>query len=141
MAGGQEVIDNLEGWEEECYRDLLLTLERIAGEMEGAMRAGRPWQDRTGLARNGLVAYVDAVNPGHAQEVATSLAVPEGHSGVVVLETEADEEGAPTVILTGLMSYNEWLEVGHAGQYAIILPTLEAMAPAALELLGQVGEL
>jgi hypothetical protein len=130
MAGGDEVIRNFEEWEDEINQDLLETLERIAAEMETAMRQNRPWQDRTGLARNALVAYVDAINPGHAQAVANALNVTEGH-GVVVLDTEADEEGQISIILTGLMSYNEWLEVGHAGQHAVILPTLEAMAPGA----------
>jgi len=140
MAGGDDVISNFEEWQDQIVQDLLETLGRIAADMEAAMRQNRPWNDRTGLARNGLVAFVDAVNPEHAQAAAASLQIPDGHSGVVVLESEADEDNQPTVVLTGLMSYNEWLEVGHAGQYAVILPTLEAMTPGALELLRQAAE-
>lgn len=63
------------------------------------MQANASWDDRTGEARAGL-----------------DFAVDEGAA-------EA------TVMLYHTVSYGKWLEIRWNGQYAIILPTIEALGP------------
>lgn len=73
-----------------------------AARVEGAAKAGAPWTDRTGNARQGLF--------GRAIPTPTGV----------------------LVVLGGTASYQIWLELAHGGRYAIILQTLEAEHPALL---------
>lgn len=85
----------------------------VAGNVAEAMAAGKsevqayaqanaPWADRTGAARNGLVASV----------------YEEG--GQIILE------------LAHSVDYGVWLELIQDGAFAIIMPTLEALGPKIL---------
>ena len=76
--------------------DALFELGQVfAARIEAAAKRDAPWTDRTGHARQGLTARCERVA-----------------NGIVV-------------VLYGVMSYQIWLEIAHAGKYAIILPTLE----------------
>jgi hypothetical protein len=66
-------------------------------EVEQYARDNAPWADRTGQARNGLIASVYE------------------DSGEIVLE------------LAHTVDYGEWLELIQDGRFAIIMPTLEAL--------------
>lgn len=58
-----------------------------------------PWSDRTGSARDGL--EVDVY----------------------------EEDGAVSLVLFHTVDYGLWLEVIQSGRFAVIMPTLEALAP------------
>lgn len=73
--------------------------ETAAAEVEAYAKANAPWEDRTGMAREGLTASV----------------YEEG--GEIVLE------------LAHSVDYGVYLELKDDGRYAIILPTLEALGP------------
>lgn len=83
-------------------------VEQVAEEVELYAKENAPWEDRTGDARDGL----------------TAEAITEGSTMVIVLYHTVD--------------YGIWLEVRNSGEYAIILPTLEHMAPVVM---GAVGNL
>lgn len=68
-------------------------------EVEAYAKYNAPWTDRTGLARDGLTASVYL------------------EGGEVVLE------------LAHTADYGLWLEIKNDGEYAIIMPTLEALGP------------
>jgi hypothetical protein len=81
-------------------------MERGANEMEDYARQNAPWSDRTGAARAGLSA-----------EVNYDL-------------TEID------IILSHGVDYGFWLEVIQDGEYAILMPTIEALGPKILHEAG-----
>ena len=70
--------------------------EDLAQLMQGYMQTNAPWTDRTGNARQGLTVVVNLV------------------------------ETAIVFTLFHTMDYGIWLEVANAGNYAIIMPTIEA---------------
>ena len=78
------------------YQAVVKLAEDFAVRMEGYAKQHAPWTDRTGHARQGLVARV----------FPTAAAV--------------------VIVLAGTMSYSIWLEVANQGRYAIILPTIDA---------------
>lgn len=71
----------------------------FAARMEEHAKANAPWTDRTGHARQGLVARVFPT--------ATAVAI----------------------VLASLADYGIWLEVAHQARYAIILPTFQQFIP------------
>lgn len=70
-------------------------LQRWAASIQADMQTHAPWQDRSGLARRSLWAAVDAQT-----------------TGCLILRAG---QGVP---------YGVYLEMGHAGRWAIVLPTL-----------------
>lgn len=76
---------------------------RIATLMQNDARMKAPWTDRTGNARNGLIGKAE-------QDVAQRL--------VVIYLSHGPN-----------IDYGKWLELAHAGKYAIIMKTLEAHLP------------
>lgn len=68
-------------------------------ELVDAARGNAPWADRTGDARSGLSA------------------------------TAVDDHGDVIMTLYHTVEYGLWLEVIQNGNFATIMPTLEAMAP------------
>lgn len=74
-------------------------------------KANAPWIDRTGNARNGLRATVAVEGP-----------------------------NTYALILYHSVSYGIWLEVAHAGRYAIIMPTIYEYLPMVLGSLNQLLE-
>lgn len=74
-------------------------MDEAAADIEDYMKANAPWDDQTGDARDGLGA-------------------------------EAHTEGFHHYIeLFHSVDYGIWLEVKWSGQWAIIVPTMEAMGP------------
>lgn len=73
---------------------------RYKPEIENWMKANAPWTDRTGNARQGLYADVDSV------------------AGRMV-----------TLILAHGVEYGLWLEIRHAGAYAVVNPAIDHFAP------------
>lgn len=73
-----------------------------AVELQAYAQANAPWADQTGAARDGLV-------------------------------TDVFEEGGEIVIeLSHSVDYGVWLELIQNGNFAIIMPTLEALGPRIL---------
>lgn len=81
-------------------------MEAGAERVETHAKLNAPWADRTGQARNGLIANV----------------YEEG--GEVVLE------------LAHTAEHGQWLELIQNGRFAIIMPTLEALGPEILRAAG-----
>lgn len=81
-------------------------MEKGKEKVEEYARLNAPWADRTGAARSGLTASVFL------------------EMGEVVLE------------LAHTVDYGIWLETIQDGQYAIIMPTLEALGP---EIIAEAG--
>lgn len=71
-------------------------------ELADAARGNAPWADRTGDARSGL----------------TAMAL--------------DDHGDVVLTLFHTVEYGLWLEVIQNGQFATIMPTIEALAPEIL---------
>jgi hypothetical protein len=72
------------------------------------MRSNAPWRDQTGNARNGLRATTNHV-PFRRHSIILSHGVP----------------------------YGIWLEVRWSGRYAIIDPTMRAIGPQVLDMIGR----
>lgn len=73
--------------------------QEFASELVDYARTNAPWTDRTGLAREGLVAEVTNAN---------------GSLEIDLMHTE---------------EYGIWLEIRWGAKYAIIIPTIETMGP------------
>lgn len=78
------------------YAAVVQLANYFAAKMEAYAKAHAPWTDRTGHARQGLVARV----------FPTAAAV--------------------VIVLASLAEYGIWLEVAHQGRWQIILPTIRA---------------
>lgn len=83
--------------------------DQIASEAEAYMKANAPWTDQTGQARANLKATAE--------------------------QTAVDEV---QIVLTHGVSYGIHLEFGRAGRYAIIGPTMQAIAPRVKALLQSI---
>lgn len=83
----------------EVFGSVVEILAADADAVLGYAQANAPWEDRSGLARSGL--------------------------GTDVYE----EDGNVNLVLFHTVDYGLWLEVIQSGRFAIIMPTLEAMAP------------
>lgn len=81
-------------------------LEEMAREMEQYAKDNAPWNNRTGDARAGLKAEVDA----HLT--------------------------TPSLVLMHTIEYGVWLEIRWSGRYAIIMPTIEEFGPRVMERIG-----
>lgn len=69
---------------------------------EAFAKNNAPWTDRTGNARQGLAA---------------------------VANNQQAANGRWEIIVSHAMPYGIWLEVRHAGKYAVIMPTIDSQAP------------
>lgn len=87
---------------QQTMRAAMATAQSCAPEVENYMKMNAPWQDQTGNARSGLFA-------------------------------RPFQEGETVGIdLGGSVDYQIWLEVRWSGRYAIIQPTIDAMAPVVM---------
>jgi hypothetical protein len=89
---------NTADYAKRLYAAVVQLAEFFASKMEGYAKQHAPWTDRTGHARQGLVARV----------FPTAAAV--------------------TIVLASLASYGIWLEIAHQGRWQIVLPTIRAHA-------------
>jgi hypothetical protein len=96
VAGGDQVIANLKEYTSRKVAGLLALGDSIGkGTLEAQAKLNAPWTDRTGNARQGL------------------------HGGAVL-------EGTDFVIyIAHTMTYGVYLELCNAGNFAILMPTLE----------------
>ena len=108
--GGMFVIDGIGPVLDVLVISAATNVERAMNrgkeKIEEYARQNAPWNDRSGMARDGLVADVYL------------------EGGEVVLE------------LAHSVDYGYWLEIIQDGQFAIIMPTLEALGP---EILADAG--
>jgi len=86
---------NLKNLPSDFNRALDIYMRGQAPKVQDYMRHNAPWTDQTGNARNGLFARYNKLSDTHYQ--------------IVVFHT---------------MPYGIWLEVRFAGQYRIIVPTI-----------------
>jgi len=80
---------------ERLFYGLVLLMAIEGKELEGEMKANAPWKDRTGTARQSL------------------------HATTIV------ERKQVTLRLSHGVDYGIHLELGHAGRYAILKPTID----------------
>jgi hypothetical protein len=90
-------------YEEKTRRKIAEVMEDIAKEMEEYAQENAPWEDETGDAREGL----------RAEKA--------GGSGYF-------KSNDQSIVLYHTVEYGIWLEVLRNGEYAIILPTIEAFS-------------
>lgn len=88
-------------------RGMVVGAHQIATEAEAYMKSNASWTDQTGNARNGLKTQV-VVN-----------------------------KNSVAIILHHSVPYGIWLEVRWSGRYAVIMPTIEVMAPRYMALVGK----
>ena len=90
----------------------------IGARMENYAKANAPWTDRTANARQGLFYAVDSAAGGEVS----------GSANLGGQESEAISAAKDivTLYLSHSMTYGKWLELCNAGEYAIILKTMEA---------------
>jgi hypothetical protein len=81
-------------------------MEEGAREIEAYAQQNAPWTDRTGEARNGLTATV------------------------------SEDNGEIVITLAHSVEYGIYLELKNDGEYAIIMPTLEAVGPEVIRAAG-----
>lgn len=109
-AGGMIVIDGigpvLDFMVVNAGVQALTAMESGAERAQQYAQSHAPWSDITGMARAGLTGYVEM----------------DGLEVVLNLEHSVD--------------YGIWLEVANEGRFAIIMPTLELLAP---EILREAG--
>lgn len=89
-----------QAYADEITRGVFAICQGYAPEIENWMRANAVWVDRTGNARQSL--WSDA-------EMVTQTTV--------------------ELVLSHGVDYGKWLELLHAGKYAIIAPALDYFAP------------
>jgi hypothetical protein len=133
----EKLIRALEEYGERARIAIHATACYVGAEMQNAARDGAPWQDRTGNARGGLFFAVDGfglpaksgdVQPGDAAAFERDKhleAVQGGDADTLVLA------------LSHSMGYGEHLELAHGQKYAIIMPTIERLAPELKRLLDE----
>lgn len=98
-GGGAEVARNLEAEMGRRTAAIYALLDNWGKQLEGQAKTKAPWTDRTGHARQGL------------------------HGGVF-------QEGPDLVLfLSHSVEYGIWLELAHAGRYAVLKPTMEVNYP------------
>lgn len=86
------------------HRGVMAIAQKWAPEIANWMKDNAPWTDRTGNARQGLYTEV--------QEVAGRMV---------------------TIILSHGVDYGIWLEIRHAGRWAIVNPALDEFGPRVWE--------
>lgn len=97
----------LDDFDDEAIRSIGLVVEYWATRAMSMMKAGARWTDRTGNARQGLMAR------------------------------RFNEGDAVSLMLWHSVPYGIWLEVRWSGEYAIVGPTLNEIAPKVLQMAGE----
>ncbi len=82
----------------------------LAQKMQGEMREGAPWTDRTGNARSGLFSVTE-----QASKELVNIYLSHGHT----------------------IYYGLWLETARGGKYAIIEPTIQRNLPVLKKMLDE----
>lgn len=103
------LFDALENGDEKVNEAVMAVLEFKAPQVEAHMKNNAPWVDQTGNARQGLRAQA--------------------------YDNGGDLKG---IVLYHQVPYGIWLELKYSGEYAIILPTIEAMGPEVMSSLENI---
>lgn len=96
---GEQITRRLYTMREAVLEQVGEVAQQWAEEAVDYMRANAVWADRTGDARAGLAAYATV------------------------------QRTRTTVVLHHTVPYGIWLEIRFGGQFAILLPTIEALGP------------
>lgn len=105
------LADNLEKYGQKIHTAVRAVAEYWSQEVQNDMRTNAPWSDRTGNARSGLFAIVDELSSDVVE-----IYLSQGHT----------------------IDYGIFLELSHAGRYAIILPTIERTLPHLKQMLDEI---
>jgi len=103
MPGSEEVARNLDAWAERVYAAVLALVKRHERDIEGWMKENAPWEDRTGNARQGLVAYTRMGGEGislymaHTVDYGVYLELRQGKGRRPIL-VPARDEVAPKIV-------------------------------------------
>lgn len=130
IVGMAQVLAKLTLYETRLIDAMKDGMREWAAEIQKEMRQHAKWSDRTGHARLALVAYLapdDA--PGDRPSFATA---PDPD-----IDLGKDEY---SVVVAGLMAYNQWLETRWSGRYAVIWPTVEANSSEFMRILWDHGK-
>lgn len=98
----QRMATNIDQYGERVIVAVKALADYFAQRIQDDMRTNAPWQDRTGNARSGLFSVAEM-----ASRDVVALYLSHGHT----------------------IEYGKWLEVAHAGRYAVVMPTLEKWMP------------
>src|SRR5689334_14575760 len=99
-----DLMGNIDQFDSHMQKSIRAAAFFVAPQAEQYMKANAKWTDQTGAARSGLTARVDSGDPNHI-----------------------------AIVLYHTVSYGVFLEVRWGGKYAIIAPTVNAMAPVFLQ--------
>lgn len=105
-----ELQRNIDAYADKAQAAVMAIAQYIAQQAQDEMRRNAPWTDRSGVARSGLFSL--------PHEAAADM-----------VSIYLSHKAAHTV------DYGIWLELANGGKYAIIMPTLEAVAPDVMRLL------
>ena len=100
-----------------------------AAQIEAYAKQNRPWTDRTGNARNTLEGVW--MQETAAEDSGDALQPRRGAGG---------EKKVHTLGIVGHMPYSVFLELSYEGKYAILWPTVNALAPEILRRLAECME-
>jgi 23S rRNA G2445 N2-methylase RlmL len=100
LIGSETIIANIDNFGGDIRRALVDIAEEIAPQMTGYAKQNARWTDRTGNARRGLGTTIRQVN-----------------------------ENTVDLIIAYNVPYGIWLEVKHAGRYAILMESIQATIP------------
>lgn len=97
-----ELIPAIEAYGDRVLAAVRAVADYAAQKMQGEMRQGAPWEDRTGNARSGLFSVAEQL----AEDTVT-IWLSHGHT----------------------INYGVFLELAHGKRYAVIMPTIQANLP------------
>ena len=106
------LVKGMENFERKTSDAIVNASLEFAEKLQEYAQSNAPWEDRTGDARAGLTA-----------------------------EVEADQDLCE-IRLSHTVDYGIWLEIRWGGRYAIIIPTIEAVGPEIYDQMhGMCGEI
>lgn len=95
----EQLARAIELYGERVWVAVAAVAELVAQKMQDSARQNAPWTDRTGNARSGIFGTIE----------------------------QAARDGVTIYLSHGqTVAYGVWLELSRGGQYAIIMPTIEA---------------
>lgn len=105
VSGVNETKNYIAGWGRERTKRAQGALQEWARMVQDEMQNGAPWKDRTGYARSNLFAIAQTNSRGGKVEIG------------------------------GRAYYQQYLEYGHAGRFAIIEPTIRRLEGTLIQML------
>lgn len=102
-----ELLEGLDQFDDHALDSIEMVLGYWASRAVTQMRQNATWTDRTGNARNGLSADVEAAGDG------------------------------ALLVLYHTVPYGIWLEIRWSGRYAIVGPTMLEIGPKVMSMLAQ----